>query len=207
MSVVSGCERHQTLLWKMCPVRPLALLWCGSSRDSTALSAGLYSWFLHMTGCLYILSPDSTQSIQQLIDWTEGAPGRTAVRFVAFCDKNHHKVLILLSFFSGAVSDMKVLVVLVLAVFTGERLLIHYLWSRSILDIQTTVNKKCFCLISRSWLQCQRHMARPAQTEGWNGERCFLGLRCKGNRDRRGVPEEDQRVRAGTGNEVRVLQC
>lgn len=128
-------ERGQMLLWKMCAVTLLALLWCGSSHDRTALSAGLYSWFLHTTGCLYILSPDSTHSIQQLIEWTEGAPVRTAVRFVAFSDKNHHKLLILLSFFTGATSDMQVLVVLVLAVFTGERLLIHYLWSRSIHDI------------------------------------------------------------------------
>lgn len=86
MSVMSGSERGQMLLWKLRAVTLLALLWCGSSHDSTALSAGLYSWFLHTTGCLYILSPDSTHSIQ-LIDWTEGAPGRTAVRFVAFSDK------------------------------------------------------------------------------------------------------------------------
>lgn len=41
------------------------------------------------------------------------------MRFVAFSDKNHHKLLILLSFFTGATSDMQVLVVLVLAVFTA----------------------------------------------------------------------------------------
>lgn len=93
---------------------------------------------------------------------------------------------------------MKVLVVLVLAVFSGKFFFkffgenLHFSSLEMGVRGQLTFPAHCLCSLLR--LQCPVREAAAAQTPGRHGEGCFLGLCRQGNLDRRGLPEADPTV-------------
>lgn len=183
---------------------------------------GLYSCVSSiLLSCLYMLSHElcRTHTLCSTAHWpnsklvhTGKTPGRGC--HISGCEiymKNNYKELILHVSFQLQCQSWRSLwcspslfsLVRTFCNFGGNQRVNHLNWNKKYSMCSTCDNKR-FCLCSFSRLQCQHCVAKPAQAAGRHGERCFLGLCCQGNHDRRGLPEADQTVPAGQGSEVRV---